>query len=188
MKKNRSFKFYPLIAVLSVAVFATFMFISCSDDDKLENLPEMSGKEKSEFLKKQVLDGKGDILFEKSENVEGVYLFAVSDPEDAHGLAETLSCNYGWNGTSDTVELGDGFGSIRVAQSEKEGVYYTLVFNVTAFPGFTLEIATPEYCESENASTSGISSGSNRYWKCKSCRSVFTGAPQKKCPRCGKSN
>lgn len=73
----------------------------------------------------------------------------ASNAEAAHQLCESL-IHQKWDGKPCTVTLPDNCGSIRVGNSDKEGVFHILTFNVKTIPNFTLEIVTPEYFDNQN--------------------------------------
>lgn len=132
-----------------MAILSVFVMASCSDNNEPD--VDTEGKELAEWIKSQVLTKDGEIGFSKSELVEGMYAVPVTSAENATQYVEELTRTK-WEGTTKTVTL-DGYGTIRISASEKEGVYHTLVFNVSGIPQFTLEVTTPEYIEVNNYRT-----------------------------------
>lgn len=168
---------------ITLALTASFV-VACSSDNEPAATSQMTGKEKAEFIKSQVLNSNGDIDFYSSADNSGVYLIPVRDDEEAIGLAKTLSCSQSWDGTDKTVELGDGYGTVRLMPGNKEGVFTSVVMNVKGIPFFTLELATLEYCQNENGSTTQKAV----HYMCLKCFGVLRHHPDNdKCPLCGNS-
>lgn len=165
-----------------ISIVAVLVMAACSSDDDPETVTEMNSKEKAEFIKSQILDEKGGIDFYQSSNSADIYLMPVETSEVAHGLAETLSCTDAWDGNAKTVDLGDGYGTVRLMPGDEEGVFCAMVFNVKEIPHFTLEFASVEYCKNENASPSQI--GHFGYYSCKGCGKSYNACPEK-CVKCG---
>lgn len=168
--------------MLSVAAWAIAgTFTSCSDDADTHEIEKMSSREKAEFIKSQVLDEGDNIYFAASENSVNVYLMPAESSEFAHRFAETLSCTEYWDGKAQTVDLGNGYGNVRMMPGDKDGVFSILVFNVKDIPSFTLELCTPEYFQNENrvATALGVVN------ICTKCRQPYGFMPPKKCKKCG---
>lgn len=164
-----------------ISIVTVLVMAACSSDDEPETVTEMNSKEKAEFIKSQILDEEGGINFYKSPNSADVYLMPVETSDVAHGLAKTLSCTDAWDGNAKTVDLGYGYGTVRLMPGDKEGVFCAMVFNVKEIPHFTLEFATIEYCKIENTPAQF---GFFSYVTCQKCGETFRTRPGK-CFRCG---
>lgn len=157
-----------------------FTLPACSDEDEpSDNL----SNEQAEWIRNAVLDTDGEIIFSASTQA-GIYLLPAEDAAIARGLCEGIIAEE-WDGKSLRLSLGDD-GSVNLTPSVKEGVYYEMTFNLKNVTAFSLEVASPEYCESENSRPTGGKSG---YWLCtgSGCGHVFYSKPAK-CPFCGGSS
>lgn len=178
-------KITKITFALLLSIASSLFMASCSSDDEPDATLQMTGKEKAEFIKSQVLDNDGNIGYYKSDNGTNVYVSPVQSEEIAIGVAKTLSCHDSWDGTTQTVDLGEGYGTIRLSLGEKEGVFTTIVFNVKNIPFFTLELATQEYCQNENMAVSQVIGFPDRF-KCTNCNKIFDHVPENNtCPKCG---
>lgn len=167
-----------IFQVLLLAVM-TFTAVACSSDDEPEN---NKASEQAAWIRQAVLDNNGEIAFPASTRT-GVYLLPAEDAGVARSLCEGI-IGREWDGKALRLSLDDK-GSVNLAPSTKEGVYYELVFNVKDIPGFSLEVAGLEYCDSENSRPVG-GGGRGGYWKCTNsgCGHVFYQKPSK-CSFCG---
>lgn len=145
-----------------IAVLMPLAFIACSSGDEPAH---KTGDEQVAHLRSFVLDDKGEIIYLES-STPGVYILpAVSGK--AHRYTEAILDDK-WNGETQTYKLADNQGSIRIASAPKEGVFVSLVFDVSTIPTFTLEIASEEYFKSDNAGIH-MPPQKSRLWKCNNC-------------------
>lgn len=164
-----------------IAFVMPLAFIACSSDD---DPAAKTGEEQVAHLRSFVLDDKGEIIYLES-STPGVYILpAVSGK--AHRYTEAI-LDDNWNGETQTYKLADNKGSIRIANAPKEGVFVSLVFDVSTIPTFTLEIASEEYFKSDNAV---IHRPPERYFvfRCNNCGKVdeaTVGTPNITCRYCG---
>ncbi len=148
-------------------------FAGCSSDDEpMSN----KGEEQVAYLRDFVLDKDGNVVYPES-TTKGIYLLPTVS-ENAHKYTETI-INDKWNGESLRYVLADGKGYINIENAPKEGVFVSLNFAVAGIPQFTLEIASEEYCSSENA----LARPSTSYYVCKKCGRYYSSKPSE-CGTC----
>lgn len=164
-------RFWRVLLLIAV-VFSTY---SCSSNEEPEN---NTSSNQAEWIRQAVVDSKGEIAFPASAKA-GVYLLPAEDADMGRNLCEGIIAEK-WDGNALKLSLDDD-GSINLSPSSKEGVYYELLFKVKGIPSFTLEVASPEYCESENSRPS--TDGRGGFWQCNnpSCRHKFFVHPSKCC-------
>ena len=110
-------------------------------------------------LQGMVLDAEGHIVFDKSTTGD-LYLIGVESIEDATALA-ALYAGSGFTGEDYTRSLPEGKGTVQVTQGLGR-LYYTVQFDVTGIPPFTLKIM--------KASKGSVGTGySGTYQKCSIC-------------------
>lgn len=173
-----------IICVFFSALFVMFALPSCSSDDEpMIDTPEP--QELAEWIKSCVLDDDGQIGFLKSETEDGLYAIPAGSAENAAWFVEELTRTK-WEGTDKTLKL-DGYGTIRIAGSETEGIYNRLTFDIKDIPSFTLEVATPEYIEQNNSFSYVLSDGVLKFYVCRRCHYTCsrTQAEEETCPHCG---
>lgn len=142
------------------------LFTSCSSDDEPAT---KTGDEQVAHLCSYLLDDEGKIVYFES-STQGVYILPIAS-ENAHLLTEAI-LDDAWNGASQTYKLVDDKGFIKIAKAPKEGVYVTLSFDVSTIPPFTLEIASEEYFQSDNAVIHRPTDGCFA-WKCNDCGKIM---------------
>lgn len=170
------------------AIITFLSFISCSNDSEPASDPAKD-KELAEWIKSCVLDDKGDIVFVKSDAADGLYAIPAGSAENAEWFVEDLTRTE-WDGQPKTVSLGEE-GSVRIAGSEKEGVYNTIEFRIKGVPAFNLDITSWEYLNNDNSY--GMITNtffSIKYCICGNCLNISSVNSSKdgKCPHCGWSD
>ena len=176
------------IVIYLFGVIITFLsFTSCSNDSEPESDPAKN-KEIAEWIKRCVLDDKGEIVFVKNDATDGLYAIPVGDAENAEWFVEDLTRTE-WDGKPKTVSLGVE-GSVRIAGSEKEGVYNTIEFKIKGIPAFNLDIATWEYLNNDNSYGKITNVFFSKYYTCGNCKklSSIDSSKDGKCPKCGWSD
>lgn len=166
------------------ALFAMVALPSCSSDDE-PMVETQEPQELAEWIKSCVLDDDGQIGFLKSETEDGLYAIPAGSAENAAWFVEELTRTK-WEGTDKTLNL-DGYGTIRIAGSETEGIYNRLTFDIKDVPSFTLEVATPEYFEQNNSFSYFLTDGLLKFYVCRRCHYTCsrTQAEGETCPHCG---
>lgn len=162
---------------MSCALLAALaMFTACSADDE----PKQETAEKIASIRQCVLNSNGEIAFAQSSTA-GVYLLPASDKVDASECCEVI-LNDKWDGKETQYYLDDK-NYVCVTPSPKDGVYVGMDFYISSIPHFTLEIATMEYCKSENG-TEYPGTGTV-YWQCLKCKAKYYDVPPLRCTKCG---
>ncbi len=171
-----------LLYLLLVALAVT----SCSNDSEPESDPAKD-KELAEWIKSCVLDDKGEIVFVKNDATESLYAIPAGSAENAQWFVEDLTRTE-WDGQPKTVTLGEE-GSVRIAGSEKEGVYNTIEFRIKGVPAFNLDITSWEYLNNDNSYGEIIAICFTKYYLCGNCINISRNFSQGgKCPHCGWSD
>lgn len=168
-------------------VIITFLsFISCSNDSEPASDPAKD-KELAEWIKSCVLDDKGEIVFVKNDATDGQYAIPAGSAENAEWFVEDLTRTE-WDGQPKTVSMGEE-GSVRIAGSEKEGVYNTIEFRIKGVPAFNLDITSWEYLNNDNSYGEIIAICFSKYYLCGNCINISRNLSQGgKCPHCGWSD
>lgn len=176
--------FKEFICVFFSVLFVMFALPSCSSDDE-PMIETQEPQELAEWIKSCVLDDDGQIGFLKSETEDGLYAIPAGSAENAAWFVEELTRTK-WEGTDKTLKL-DGYGTIRIAGSETEGIYNRLTFDIKDVPSFTLEVATPEYIEQNNSFSHLYKWDFGKYYVCLRCTSIclFSQGEDDACPKCG---
>lgn len=105
-------------------------------------------------IKQMVLNEKGEIRFGESSTIPGLYAAIADHADDTREWCEKL-INDEWDGKDRKIVLPDDCGTVELKTSDvPDGVWCRVVFNVRDIPGFTLLVATPEYCDNNNYRTS----------------------------------
>lgn len=167
-----------------IAMLMPLAFIACSSDDEPAT---KTGDEQLAHLRSFILDDKGEIVYPES-STKGVYILPAA-PGKAHCYTEAILDDE-WNGESKTYTLADNKGSIKIAKAPKEGVFVSLSFDVSSIPAFTLEIASEEYYQNDNA-VIHKPTDSNFVLRCNNCGKIIckaAGAEHIICPKCGSKN
>ena len=168
------------------AIITFLSFISCSNDSEPASDPAKD-KELAEWIKSCVLDDKGDIVFVKSDAADGQYAIPAGSAENAKWFVEDLTRTE-WDGQPKAVSLGEE-GSVRIAGSEKEGVYNTIEFRIKGVPAFNLDITSWEYLNNDNSYGEIIAICFTKYYLCGNCINISRNFSQGgKCPHCGWSD
>lgn len=171
---------------LFVVIITFLSFISCSNDSEPASDPAKD-KELAEWIKSRVLDDKGEIVFVKNDATEGLYAIPAGSAENAKWFVEDLTRTE-WDGQPNTVSLGEE-GSVRIAGSEKEGVYNTIEFRIKGVPAFNLDITSWEYLNNDNSYGEIIAICFTKYYLCGNCINISRNFSQGgKCPHCGWSD
>lgn len=172
-------------------VIITFLSLTaCSNDSGPESDPAKN-KELADWIKSCVLDDKGEIVFIKNDATDGLYAIPAGSAENAEWFVQDLTRTK-WNGQPKTISLGEE-GSVRIAGSEKEGVYNTIEFKIKGVPAFNLDITTWEYLDNDNSYGVKIDTQClKNYYLCGNCLNissfyVFQNSDEK-CPHCGWSD
>ena len=176
--------FKEFICAFFSALFVMFALPSCSSDDE-PMVETQEPQELAEWIKRCVLDDDGQIGFLKSETEDGLYAIPAGSAENAAWFVEELTRTK-WEGTDKTLNL-DGYGTIRIAGSETEGIYNRLMFDIKDVPSFTLEVATPEYIEQNNSFSYVLRDSFLTFYVCRRCHYTCsrTQAEGETCPHCG---
>lgn len=153
------------ISKFLIAILMPLAFIACSSDDEPT---AKTGDEQVAHLRSFILDDDGKIVYPEC-SAEGVYILPATS-ENAHRYTEAILDDK-WNGESQTYRLAENKGIIKVTKAPKEGVFVSLSFNVTTIPALTLEIASEEYYQNDNAV---IHKPVDRdfAWKCNNCGKI----------------
>lgn len=171
MTKSIKHMFMLLVAVMGIT------FTACSNDDEPQT---DAAKEQVEFIKSMVLNENGEILFMPTDT-EGVYVCPMNNAANSRNLCESM-LNTSWKGESLCVDLGN-HGVITGKNSDEEGVFDELHFNIKELPKFTLKVASEDYCDNENFPNRTYL----EVWLCRNCGKIYA-VQQSQCPFCKSTN
>lgn len=167
-----------------IAFVMPLAFFACSSDDEPAT---KTGDEQVAHLRSFILGDDGEIVYPES-STNGVYILPAAS-EKAHSYTEAILDDK-WNGENQTYKLADNKGTIKIANAPKEGVFVSLSFDVSSIPAFTLEIASEEYYQNDNA-VIHKPTDSNFVLRCNNCGKIIckaAGAEHIICPKCGSKN
>lgn len=155
------------IKMLSVAAMSVSLLCACSSDDTPASAK--SGEEMAARYKTLLTGPVSEKwMFPSDNSDDNKYMAMSSDAESANKLCVALIGDEKWTPDNKLYILPDNCGNIAVIDTETEGVYNTLSFNVKDMAPITLEIVSPEYLE--NHSNMGqIPTWFKETFKCDNC-------------------
>ncbi len=171
MKINRLIKTLSLLVVVAIV---TTLAGCHSDEPNADN-------EKAAKVKSLILDENGNLIFTATAS-DGTYLLPVTNADQAMYACSELTLKP-WDGKAATTVSYGAYGSIKITPTPKDGVFAQLVYNLKDMTPFTVEVASVQYCNSENFP---FGHGSNAiYYHCTKCHEVYPVVKPSKCGKCG---
>ena len=147
-----------------LSVIITYFAIAlCSCSSAEEPSPEKSGEEIATRFKSLFLNNGEMDLFPLVAGGDE-YMTPCGNEDQALSLCRSLLEEVDKKDSGNRYILPDGYGSIRIMESETDGIYFTLIFNVTDIPPFTMHITSDDFFENAN---NGIRF--TPIWKCTKC-------------------
>ena len=151
----------------SVIAVAAALFTSCQKHDP-------AGSDELSQLKALILDQDGNVIFDQT-TVSGLYEMGAESNDDATALAAVYAGN-GFKGSNYTRTLAGQLGTVKVQQGTN-GVFYSIIFNVTDIPSFTLDLK-----DGNDENSWDLSGNSGTWHKCDVCHRQWKSANINICP------
>lgn len=142
MKLTKTILGFILLS-LAIAVSA------CSSSSDEPEKDSGKGKEIAQWIEKNVLTNPTDIRLYTDGNNDAVYYGAIADDQAARRFIGKMLDSQ-WDGKPTTFNVPDNYGTIKITDSDKDGIFYSVTVNVRGVKPFTLQLATKSYCESSN--------------------------------------
>lgn len=182
MEKIQSKMETSIVKKLMVFMMSILVFTACSSDD--EPAKALEGEELVNHME-NVLTCQMENMY--ANETFDLYLLPVKSETEAREVVGQIILE-DWDGNDKTFQVPVNFGHIRMMKGAEEGVYYTLVFDVTGLKHFTFQLCTPGYPESDNIpeSTGHVAMTLGYMW-CNNCRQK-TYIEHCVCAKCGSSN
>lgn len=161
-------------------IVSVFMLSACSSDD--EPAKVLEGEEMVNHIE-SVLTGYLENMY--VNKTFDLYLLPVESETEAREVVRKIICKT-WDDKEETFQVPGNCGRIRMIQGSEEGVYYTLVFDVTGLKHFSLQLCMSGYPENDNLahSVSHIKETIG-YFYCSGCHQETTRDKNGCCKKCG---
>lgn len=168
---NTKYLFAAIVAVAAGISAAT----GCSETDEPDTT---SGEEQVRRIAGAVCDSRGNVIFTPT-GTEGLYVVPCSDAATARELCMTFTDGK-WDGSSSTVTLNDGWGSVHVNSEAGDGIFAEVTFTLVPLPSFDmdevtinfgLQVTDSAYFDNGNPFIPVLPQYSE--WRCSSCGRVF---------------
>ena len=130
------------VKLLTVLMVFISTLSSCSDNEKSST--DKNGEEIAARFKSLLTGSQSETWMLPYAEGENVYMAQVNDADKARTFCRKLIGDDNWKKGNDYI-IPDSNGFISVNDSETEGLYVSMFFNVKGMQPLTLHIASPEY-------------------------------------------
>ncbi len=136
------------VLIFTILMMSIFSLSSCSDSD--ESVVSKSGEEIASRFKSLLSGAVGETWMIPVENSENKYMAVASDNESAHKLCAAIIGDGEWTATNKVYPLPDQYGSITMIDSEIEGIFLTMSFNIKDMKEIDIDIVSQAYLNNCN--------------------------------------